>query len=76
MCALSPESQPYPGLHQKKQSQQVKRGDSTPLLRCGETLPRVLNPAPESSARKRPGPVGFGSEEGHKDDLRAGAPFL
>ncbi|GAB0190612.1 hypothetical protein GRJ2_001526500 [Grus japonensis] len=28
MHACSPESQPYPGLHQKKRDQQVKGGDS------------------------------------------------
>ena len=28
LCTHSPESQPYPGLHQKKRDQQVKEGDS------------------------------------------------
>ncbi|KAK4829585.1 hypothetical protein QYF61_005685 [Mycteria americana] len=37
MCAHSPESQPYPGLHQKQRGQQVEGGDSAPLLRAGET---------------------------------------
>ncbi|PKU30959.1 rna-directed dna polymerase from mobile element jockey-like [Limosa lapponica baueri] len=45
MCACSPESQPYPGLHQKKCSQQVKQGDSALLLCSGETPPGVLCPA-------------------------------
>ncbi|KAK4813082.1 hypothetical protein QYF61_007584 [Mycteria americana] len=39
MCAHSPESQPYPGLHQKDCGQQVKGGDSPPLLRSRETPP-------------------------------------
>ena len=38
MCAHSPESQPYPGLHQKQRGQQVEGGDSAPLLRSGETF--------------------------------------
>ena len=32
MCSLIPESQPCPGLHQKKRDQQVERGDPAPLL--------------------------------------------
>jgi len=31
MCACSPESQPYPGLLQEKDGQQVKGGDSAPF---------------------------------------------
>ena len=37
MCVCSPESQPYPGLHQKKCDQQVEGGDSPPLLCSHET---------------------------------------
>jgi len=37
MCARSPGSQPHPGLHQEKCGQQVKGGDSAPLLCSGET---------------------------------------
>ena len=44
MCSQSPEGQAYPGLHQKKRGQQGKGGDSAPLLRSGETPPRVLHP--------------------------------
>jgi len=32
---------PYPGLHQNKHGQQVKGGDSAPLLHSGETTPGV-----------------------------------
>ncbi|GAB0180590.1 hypothetical protein GRJ2_000524300 [Grus japonensis] len=32
LCACSPESQSYPGLHQKKCDQQVEGGDPVPLL--------------------------------------------
>jgi len=47
MCARSPESQLYPGLHQEKHGQQVKGGDSAPLLRSRETPLGVLHPAVE-----------------------------
>jgi len=76
MCACSPEGQPYPGLHQKKCGQQVKGGDSASLLCSGETPAGVLNPALELSAPERHEPVGLDPKEGHKDDLRAGAPLL
>ncbi|GAB0179075.1 cAMP-dependent protein kinase inhibitor alpha [Grus japonensis] len=32
VCACSPESQPYPGLHQQRCDQQVEGGDPAPLL--------------------------------------------
>jgi len=37
MCTCSPESQPYPGLHQEKRGQQVEGGDSAPVACSGET---------------------------------------
>ncbi|GAB0178852.1 mitochondrial enolase superfamily member 1 [Grus japonensis] len=45
MSACSPESQPCPGLHQKRCDQQVKGGDPAPLLHSCETPPGVLRPA-------------------------------
>jgi len=65
---LSPEGQPYPGLHQDKRGQQVEGGDSAPLLYSGENPLGVLCPALEPSAQERHGPVGAGPEEGHKND--------
>ena len=57
--------------------QQVEGGDSAPLLCSGETPPGVLRPALDvPSAQERHGTVGAGTEEGHKNDLRAGAPLL
>jgi len=52
MCACSLEGQLYPGLHQKKHSQQVEEGDSAPLLCSGETPRGILHPAPKPSAQK------------------------
>jgi len=63
VCAYSLEGQPYPRLHQKQHGQQVKGGDSAPLLRSGDNPPGVLRPALEPSARGRHGPVRERSEE-------------
>lgn len=46
MCTCSPERQPHPGLHEKNCGQDVKGGDSAPLLCLVETPQRVLHPAP------------------------------
>ena len=75
MCAQSPEDQPYPGLHQEKNGQQVGQGRG--FCPCsGETPPGVLSPPIEPSAEKRYGAVGTGPEEGHRNDPRVGAPLL
>ena len=76
MCAHSPESQPYPGLHQKNCGEEVKGGDSAPLLCSGEIPPGVLHPALEPLAQEGHGCVGLGPEEGYEDDQRAGVPLL
>ncbi|GAB0209032.1 hypothetical protein GRJ2_003368900 [Grus japonensis] len=76
VCACSPESQPCPGLHEKQWDQQVKGGDSAPLLRSGEAPPGVLRPALGSPVQERHGAVGESPEEGHEADRRAGAPLL
>ena len=44
MHPCSPESQSYPGLHQKNCGQQVEGGDPAPLRRAGEASPGVLCP--------------------------------
>jgi len=71
-----PESQPYPGLHQKKHGQQVKGGDSALLLCTGETSPKVLHADVEFSVQESMDLLELCSEEGHKNDPRDGTPSL
>ena len=66
MCSHSPESQLYPGLHQKQCGQEGEGGDPAPLLCAGEASPGVLCLDVESSAQESHGPVGTCPKEGHK----------
>ena len=70
MCPCSPESQSYPGLHQKKHGQHGEGGDPDPLLCAGETSSIVLCPDVETSVQKRCKTVGVCPEEGHRSDPR------
>ena len=47
MFSRSPEGKPYPGLHQKKCSQQVEGGDSATLICSDKTPAGVHYPAVE-----------------------------
>jgi len=47
LCALSPESQPYLELNQKKCGQQFKGGDPALLFCTDETSPGLLCPSVE-----------------------------
>ena len=76
MYACSLESQPYPGLHQKKCGQQAEGGDSAPLLCSDETLPGVVHPALEPSALEWHVAIGAGAEEGHKSNPKNLKQFL
>ena len=78
MCPHNPESQPYPGLHQKKGGQQGKGGDPAPFFFAGETSPEVLHLCVESSVQKRHRPVGVCAGRGQKmiQGLEHGIPLL
>ena len=47
MCPCSPESQPFPGLHQKKCGQQVEGSGPASLLCTGEASLEVLSRCPQ-----------------------------
>ncbi|PKU48857.1 hypothetical protein llap_828 [Limosa lapponica baueri] len=63
LATESPKAQLYSGLYKKKRGQQVKGGDSAPLLCSGETPPGVLHPALEPPTQERHRPVGADPEE-------------
>ena len=75
-CPCSPESQLYPGLHQKQCSQQSEGGDPAPLLCACETSSGVLHPDVKSSVQDKLRPVGVHPDESHKNDPRDGIPLL
>lgn len=68
MCACSPEGQQHAGLHQEEHVQQVKGGDSAPLLCCSETPPAVLHPVLGLTTQEGYGAVGINPEEHHEGD--------
>jgi len=76
MLPGSSESQPYPGLHQKKHGQQCKGGEPACLLCTAEASPGVLRPDVESSIQERHGPTEALPEESHRNDPRNGTPLL
>ena len=76
VCTYIPESQLYPGLHQKKCDYQVEGGDPASLFCASETSPGVLHPDVEISVQKGHAPVGVCPKEGHKNDPRDGTPPL
>ena len=74
--ACSPEGQQYPGLHQKRGGRRVREGTVPVYSALVEAPRRVLCPGQGPPAQERQRTVGEGPEEGHEDDLRAGAPLL
>lgn len=63
-------------LHHKKLGQQVKGGDSAPILCPCERPPEALCANMGSSAKERLGFVRASPIEGHSNDQRAGTPIL
>jgi len=76
MCACRPGSPQDLGLYQEKRGEQVKVGDSAPLLRSHQTPPAGLHSALEPLTEEGHGCVGAGPEDGHEDDQRAGVPLV
>ena len=76
ICAHSPEGQPYPGLHPQQHGHQGEGGDSAPLLRSGETLPRSPASKLWSPQHRRAMDLLEGARGGHSNDPRAGTPLL
>ena len=76
VCPCNPDSQPYPGLHQKKCDQRVEEGDPVPIFYTGEISPGILCPDMGSLTQESHGPVGKHPEEGHKSNPRDETPLL
>mgnify|MGYP001855578976 CR=1 FL=1 len=76
MCPYSPESQLYPGLHQKQRGPQGEGGNPAPLLCAGEASPGALCPDVETSVQEGCGLLGVHPEKGHKNDPQNGTPLL
>lgn len=69
MCVCSPESQLYPGQHQKKYDHQAE-SDDYPLLVCSLTTPpRILRSAAGPAAQNGHGLIRVCPEEGHEEQL-------
>ena len=75
-CACSLEGELHPRMHQKKGGQQEERGDCPSLVQPSEASSEVFCPGLGPPAQERCGDFEEGPEEGHRDDHRAGAPFL
>lgn len=58
------------GFHKKRHGQQIKAGDSFPLLPSLETTPGVLHPTLVLQAQERHSPVEVGPEEDYKVNSR------
>lgn len=54
----------------------AQKWEVRPLLSPWEAPSAVLHPSPGLPAREGCGAVGVGPEEGHKDNQKAGVPFL
>lgn len=74
LCAQNPKWSLCPGMPKMQRGQQVKGGILLLLLCSSKTPSGVLHPALISPTQGCE-PDGGGPKEGHKDDLRDGAPF-
>ncbi|KAJ7408860.1 sodium glucose cotransporter 1-like [Willisornis vidua] len=75
-AATAQKAQTQPVLQQNSSGQQVKRGDTLPLLCCHETPSGVLHPAFHPQHNKDVDLLREASEEGHKDNQKEGPPLL
>ena len=75
MCAFSPASQVYIGLHQKRGGQQGK-GVVCPPLFCPHEAPTCTTVSSPGALSTRCGVIGVGPVECHKDNKMVGASLL